>query len=96
MRYYVAALLIVVIFIMPWFGMNFPDVATEILATIRSAGEQIAAVILMRKPVTVEQLKSNYMMASIPGQEKVRILVVPGHEPDFGGTEFGSLDERVD
>lgn len=26
---------------------------------------------------------------------KVRILLVPGHEPGFGGTEFGSLKERT-
>src|SRR5665213_3140096 len=26
--------------------------------------------------------------------QKVRILIVPGHEPDYGGAQFGSLDER--
>ena len=26
--------------------------------------------------------------------QKVRILIVPGHEPDYGGAQFGSIDER--
>ncbi|MDP3003965.1 MAG: N-acetylmuramoyl-L-alanine amidase [Candidatus Azambacteria bacterium] len=27
-------------------------------------------------------------------QRKIRILVVPGHEPNYGGAEFGSIKER--
>ncbi len=27
-------------------------------------------------------------------QRKIRILIVPGHEPDYGGAEFGSIKER--
>jgi len=34
----------------------------------------------------------------VPGQpqaqKKVRILIVPGHEPDYGGAEFGDMKER--
>ena len=26
--------------------------------------------------------------------DKARILIVPGHEPDYGGAQFGSIDER--
>ncbi len=27
-------------------------------------------------------------------QRKIRILIVPGHEPDYGGAEFGNIKER--
>lgn len=94
MRYYVAALLILVVFMVPWFGVNFPDAAATVISALRSAGEQIAAVVLIHKPVTVDQLKSDYAIAAIPGAKKIRILIVPGHEPDFGGTEYGDITER--
>lgn len=32
--------------------------------------------------------------AQSPTQRKIRILVVPGHEPDYGGAEFGNIKER--
>jgi len=78
----------------PWFSVSFPNATATILEAVRTTGENIAAVILVRKPVTVEQLKSNYNMAALEGNKKVRILIVPGHEPDFGGTEYGLLKER--
>ena len=69
MRYYVAVLVILAIFVAPWFGVNYPVAADTILTAISSVGEQIAAVILARKPVTVEQLKSDYALANIPGNK---------------------------
>ena len=38
---------------------------------------------------TVTQLQSQYQSA-----EKIKILVMPGHEPSYGGTEYRSLKER--
>ncbi len=32
--------------------------------------------------------------AQSPTQRKIRILIVPGHEPDSGGAEFGNIKER--
>ena len=43
--------------------------------------------------VSVEDLASSYAEA-VAGGEKVRILIMPGHEPDFGGTEFMGYYER--
>ncbi len=42
---------------------------------------------------TSEEIRAKYEMAG-QGGEKVKILLVPGHEPDFGGTELGLLKER--
>lgn len=52
-----------------------------------SVGQYVATVILAHKPKTVEQLKT-------PNQ-KIKILLVPGHEPDYGGTEFGAGASRL-
>lgn len=43
--------------------------------------------------VRTEELLASYAAAS-QGGEKVRILIMPGHEPDFGGAEFMGYYER--
>lgn len=43
--------------------------------------------------VSVDDLMASYTEAAAGG-EKVRILIMPGHEPDFGGTEFMGYYER--
>lgn len=42
---------------------------------------------------TVSELQAAYQAAGAGG-EKVRILVMPGHEPFYGGAEYRSLKER--
>lgn len=42
---------------------------------------------------SAEELKAKYQSALTSG-EKVRILVVPGHEPGLGGTEYQGFYER--
>ena len=41
---------------------------------------------------TVKDLIVKYSLA--PAASKIKILIVPGHEPDLGGAEYGSLLER--
>lgn len=94
MRYYLAAFLALSFFVAPWLSAAFPGPTESVLNSISKAGEQIAAVILARNPVTVEQLKIDYAAAESRKGKKIRILVVPGHEPGFGGTEYGPLKER--
>ncbi len=48
---------------------------------------------VVRTVVTPEILHQKYINAGI-GDEKVKILIMPGHEPTFGGTELGALKER--
>lgn len=43
--------------------------------------------------MTQEEARAKYTAAG-QGGEKVRILIMPGHEPSFGGTELGPLKER--
>src|SRR3989344_4645635 len=51
--------------------------------------DQFAAV-LLHKPVTVTDLQDKYNTPV----KKVRVLIVPGHEPGYGGTDFQGLLER--
>lgn len=62
--------------------------ALAILATPVYAGERAF-------PTTVTQadVRAKYEAAGAGG-EKVKVLIMPGHEPDFGGTELGVLKER--
>lgn len=43
--------------------------------------------------VSASDLVARYQAAT-SGGEKFRILVMPGHEPEFGGTDFGGFYER--
>lgn len=43
------------------------------------------------KPVSLTDINADYATSS---KEKANILIVPGHEPNFGGAQFGSLYER--
>ncbi|HEY4503791.1 MAG TPA: N-acetylmuramoyl-L-alanine amidase [Candidatus Paceibacterota bacterium] len=60
------------------------------LSYIAYVGSNLAAIIL-HKPVTVAELHTKYTDTAT---KKVRVFIVPGHEPDYGGTEYGDLKER--
>ena len=91
-------LLVVAAGFLPWLSTFHPDVMNAAISMIERAGSQLAAVIITHNPVTVDQLKTEYATATdprVPEQHKVRILVVPGHEPDYGGAEGYGLKERM-
>ena len=91
MRYYLVSFLAIAVFVVPWTAANYPGLADEMVATVGRTGSELAAVVLAHDPVTVDALKSGYAAAEAPGGTKIRILIVPGHEPDYGGAEYGSL-----
>lgn len=80
-----------------WFAGTYPkaftylDAAyTVVVGSFEELGGNVAAV-LLHKPVTVADLKNKY---NAPVPKNIRILIIPGHEPDYGGTEYGDLKER--
>ena len=98
MRYYLSILFAVVILTVPWMAYNYPVEMKSALSTIEDIGSQLAAVLVAHNPKTIAELQSRYnsttpLTPSAPAK-KVRILLVPGHEPDYGGAEYGSLKER--
>ncbi len=82
---------------------TFPNQLRSSLSTLlNAAAQQFAAVILAHNPRSIADLQSDYntattsLIAGIFGVSptKVRILLVPGHEPDYGGAEYRNLKER--
>ncbi|MEI6238632.1 MAG: N-acetylmuramoyl-L-alanine amidase [bacterium] len=51
------------------------------------------ASVFFAESTNMDTLVGKYLNALSNGV-KIKILVVPGHEPDFGGAEYGSLKER--
>lgn len=97
MRYYIALAIAVTIFTVPWLAVNYPEQADYILAGMKQIGGQLAAVIV-HKPRTVADLQNKYAIETQNGvnngANKIRVILVPGHEPYYGGAEFGDLKER--
>ena len=91
MRHYVALLLLVSLFCIPWLNQSYPG---GLAALWSDASDQAAAIILAHHPKTVADIQSRYVSGNPAQAPKVRILLVPGHEPDYGGTEYKDLKER--
>jgi N-acetylmuramoyl-L-alanine amidase len=94
MRTYVALSIAVSIFLVPWLADQFPAQREMFLSAIFSTADQVASVI-GRNPRTIAELQAKYNQENPRTQiPKVRILIVPGHEPNYGGAEFGMIKER--
>src|SRR3989344_6082502 len=53
------------------------------------------ASIFLVESITSEDLRRTYSRAAVsPREAKVRIVIVPGHEPTWGGTEYRGIAER--
>lgn len=68
-------------------SMNFID---NIFGYVETSYANYSAV-FFQKGITVDELHDKYNSGS---KNKIRIMIVPGHEPDFGGAEYGSVKER--
>ncbi|MEI8327513.1 MAG: N-acetylmuramoyl-L-alanine amidase [Candidatus Taylorbacteria bacterium] len=95
MRHYLGIFLAVTLLVIPWFSFTYPQEMSVAISAISSFGEQLAAVITSHNPKTVADIQSRYSEASKKDSDKkVRIMIVPGHEPNYGGAEFGLIKER--
>jgi len=93
MRYLIAATFAVTILGAPWIVHFYPDQIRSITESFTKVANQLAAVV-SHNPRTIAGLQSKYNVAANRGIDKVRILIVPGHEPNYGGAEYGSIKER--
>jgi N-acetylmuramoyl-L-alanine amidase len=59
---------------------------------LSDAASQTAAAFFI-ETISVGDLQKQYIRAQ-NSKNKIRVLVVPGHEPNYGGTEYGLLKER--
>lgn len=74
----------------------FPEQLSRITVSLKNSAFEFAAVILTRNVRTLADIRSHYVFGKSrnAGTKKVRILLVPGHEPQFGGSEYAGLKER--
>jgi len=91
-KYSIIAFVVLVLLGVPWLINTYPRSTLYIDQAFKYVGDSLATAFL-NKAITVTQLHDKYNSAS-NGISKVRILLVPGHEPNFGGTEYGNLKER--
>ncbi len=95
MRHYLGIFLAVLLLGVPWFATVYPDQFIATLSAVTSFNDQFAAVILTHNAKTVADIQSKYnAVTNTVSAKKVRILIVPGHEPTYGGAEYGSIKER--
>lgn len=99
MKHLFIAILLTSFFSTLWLAGNYPHGLTYLDKTFAYVKESLmnaqsnAAAVLLHKPVLITELKERYNAPS-QQQKKIRILIVPGHEPSFGGTQYGNLKER--
>lgn len=95
MRHILTALMVVILIMFPWLAYNFPLQLNSLVTALNKAGDQVASIVMNHKPKTVDEIQSKYAMADKPGvDKKVKVMIIPGHEPDFGGAEYLDLKER--
>lgn len=61
--------------------------------TVAQKSSSMAASVFFTQSTTAAALRNTFDTASTT-QRKLNILIVPGHEPDFGGTEYQNIKER--
>ena len=66
----------------------FPENPNEAISKLKEKGILLAAVILNHNFKSIVEIRSNFI------EKKVKVLLVPGHEPDYGGSEYRGLIER--
>lgn len=93
MRHYIALAILISVFVTPWLATRYPDQASFLARYIENFSGQLAAVVT-HNPRTIAELQKKYSVDAERGKAKIRILLVPGHEPGYGGAEYGSLKER--
>ena len=82
----------VIILGVPWLITYHPQ-STRFIDNIFSYVNNNYAAVFLHNSITANQLHDKY--AAVPiGNPKVHIMIVPGHEPDFGGTEYNGIKER--
>jgi N-acetylmuramoyl-L-alanine amidase len=91
-KHSIIAFVTVIILGVPWLITTYPQSKNFIDNIFVYVNNNFAAVFL-HDPVTVAELKNKYN--SVPASfSKVRILIVPGHEPMYGGAQYENVKER--
>ncbi len=110
LKYYLLTILALMVFGVPAISSRFSSQVGEIANVFSNATNQLATVILSHNPKSVADIQADYLSANSTifsttstvttdsanstTTNKVRILLVPGHEPNYGGAEYANIKER--
>jgi N-acetylmuramoyl-L-alanine amidase len=86
------AFIAVILLGVPWLINSYPQ-STNFIDSVFYYAENNSAAVILRNIITMNQLQDKYN-AVTKGEPKIRILIVPGHEPNYGGAEYRNLKER--
>lgn len=93
MRQYLAVIFAISTLGIPWFVSNYPNQVDSIITSIQNIS-QTASIIVSHNPKSISEIQGKGNDTQTISNKKVRILIVPGHEPNYGGAEFGTVTER--
>jgi len=91
MKHITIAIIAISLLATPWILQNSPEFVAHIDNAYQYVEENLATVFLVHKPVTINDLQNRY---NAPPKNQIKVLIVPGHEPNYGGTEYRDLKER--
>lgn len=95
MRHILVVVFLIMLLAVPWV-ITHPEQARPVFQVISNVEDRLMAAVVSHNPKTVSQIQSRYEDRGgfFKSGQKIKILLIPGHEPGFGGAEYGSLKER--
>ncbi len=92
-KYFIIAFFALTIFGTPWLISRYPA-STRFVDNIFSYVGNNYTAVFFQQGITAKQLQKKYDLVSKRNQPKIRVMIVAGHEPNFGGASYGGVLER--
>lgn len=93
-KHIIIAFFAIVVLGTPWLVSSYPASTKFVDNLFSYIGKNYTAV-FFQQGITIAQLQNKYNAATYKkNQPKIRIMIVPGHEPNFGGSSYGGVNER--
>lgn len=92
-KHLIIALCAVVLLGVPWLITSFPQ-SMVLIDKVFYYAENNFATAFLHESITIAALKSKYNSVGKRNSERIKVLIMPGHEPNYGGAEYGALKER--
>lgn len=93
-KHIIIAFFAIVVLGTPWLVSSYPASTKFVDNLFSYIGKNYTAV-FFQQGISIAQLQNKYNAATYKkNQPKIRIMIVPGHEPNFGGSSYGGVNER--
>ncbi len=92
-KHFLIAFFAVAVLGTPWIISVYPN-STKVIDNIFSYVGNNYSAVFFKEGKTIAELQNKFDKADRARNQKVRIMIVPGHEPGYGGAEYGDVKER--